>query len=734
MPLRTFTPAQIRSHLGSLLGCLCLTLAFGVLAFQLAPPLSLGVSPYDRNFLSGVNAIERIADVPSRWTRGASTLHMPSLGVRATILSLDLLNSRPAGMPDPVVNLSVGDQHLAVFNVARNANRPGRFRLLLPPTLGASIDIHIDSTWIRPANDPRELGVVFLTAQLAPVAGGPRLPPPLSLAALAGMALLGYVALRGAGLGTGVALGLAAMAAAGVSAGIALRPLDVLPFLNRLAALAGLACAAIWLARLIAPPQREAGRLVLSRADLPIYLGLAWWTMPLFQIILTLDGARNVGPNWITIMIGAVTALAALAALALRGAAARRGWTYRQLLTAVLLGGSLAHTVFLIGFAFTRSAPDFWIHFRAIRSFVRDGLPLYNLDGIRANHFGFSYKWPPLYAAILRPFAGLDGTSVMTGHRIVNTLFLGSTAALLVRRAPSWPVAVAVLMLFNFRPAADTIAFGQVDIAMLLGATLVLLAALRGRDGLAGALIAFFTLIKLFPALLFGFFLVQRRWRVIGGAILAGLACTALTLAVFGWATHWIFLTEVLPIMGSGGGSSPWIENQTFSGFFSRFFAPQITAEPFGTPLISLATYAFFGGALLLAFALASSRTPSDRAAGASWGVATPLQFSLFLMLTVLAVPAAWMHYEAVVILVFAAILLHGAAPLSLGSASALAAAYALIAYGNQWSFTDSAISGGIGVLGYSYKFYGLLLLFGVIVAEIWRDRAAPHAISARAT
>ncbi|MEI6776316.1 MAG: glycosyltransferase family 87 protein [Chloroflexales bacterium] len=724
MAPRIATPAPIWWRQRSVLICLLFTLIVGTLAFQHASPLSLGVSPYDRNFLSGVNAIETIAGTSSRWTRSVADLHLPRLGAGAAILNLGLLNSGPDGTHDPTITLWNDRQHVAVFTVARSRSDARHFMLLLPPSLDSLIRIRINSTLITIPSDPRELGVVFQTAQLTPTIDGQRFPPPLSMAALVGLALLSYGALRGADMGDNMAVGLALLVTAGTAVGIAQRPLDVLPFLNRLCALAGLVCSAIWLARWIAPPQRHGGHFALNRADLPIYLGLAWWMMPLFQIILTLDGARNVTPHPTTINIGAGTTIAALGALALRGVAAQRGWSYRQMLIAVLLGGSLAHTAFMIEFAFTRNASDFWIHFRAARDVIRDGLPLYNLAGIAENQFGFSYKWPPLYAAILSPFARLDGMAVLAGHRIINSLFLGTTAVLLVRRASNWPIAVAILMLFNFRPATDTIAFGQVDIALLLGATLVLLAALRGRDGLAGAVIAFFTLIKLYPAMLFGFFLVQRRWRAIGGAILAGVACTAMTITVFGWATHWTFLTQVVPLLGGGGGSgtTPWIENQTFSGFFSRFFAPKITSEPFGTPLISGATYAFFGLSLLLACALALPRMQADGDNRATWKIATPLQFSLFLLLTVLAVPAAWMHYETVIILVFAALLLHSDAPLPLGRAIALVTAYALIAYGNQWSFTESAISGGIGVLGYSYKFYGQMLLLGIIIAEIGHD------------
>ncbi len=724
MFLRSLRPRPSRATLVSLLSCLGLALIGALLAFPTAPALDLAVRPYDQNFLRGVNAIETISGVAGRWTREATALRLPSLGNGTTILALSLLNSRPDGQPDPTVKLALGTHSLTVLHVARSSGQARHFKLLLPSTLAAWLDVQLASDTISLAGDPRQLGVVFQRAQLTATTGGLRVPPPLSLAILVALACFSYGGLRGAGLRDGVALSLTGLISVGVSLGIALRPLDVLPFLMRLSALAGLACAAIWLARLVAPPARRADLLLLRRADLPIYLGLAWWTMPLYQLVLTFDGAPNVTPHPLTSLLGAVTALAALVAFALRGVITQRGWTYRQVFIAILLGGSLAHTLFLIGFAFTRSGPDFWIYFRAVRSFVRDGLPLYNPAELQVNHFGYSFKWPPLYPALLSPFTWFDGLTVLLGHRIVNTVLLGLTAVLLVRQAPSWPLTVTILMLFNFRPATDTLAFGQVDLELLFGATLALLAILRGRNGLAGAIVAFFALLKLYPALLFGFFLVQRRWRSFGGAILAGLVCTAIIVAVFGWATPWIFLTQVIPIIGGSKGSTPWIENQTFSGFFSRFFAPEIVSVPFSTPLLMLATYAFFGITLLVALGLAARREQTPLPHGSRWQNATPLQFSLFLLLTVLAVPAAWMHYQTVTILLFAAIVLHGTTPLPLSRVIALAAAYALIAYGNPWSFTDSTMTGGLGVLGYSYKFYGLLLLFGVSVAELWRDVA----------
>jgi hypothetical protein len=55
--------------------------------------------------------------------------------------------------------------------------------------------------------------------------------------------------------------------------------------------------------------------------------------------------------------------------------------------------------------------------------------------------------------------------------------------------------------------------------------------------------------------------------------------------------------------------------------------------------------------------------------------------------------------------------------------AALLGIAYALIGYGNQWSFFDSTIMGHLSFVGVSYKFYGLLLLLVVTVACLLNRR-----------
>jgi hypothetical protein len=85
----------------------------------------------------------------------------------------------------------------------------------------------------------------------------------------------------------------------------------------------------------------------------------------------------------------------------------------------------------------------------------------------------------------------------------------------------------------------------------------------------------------------------------------------------------------------------------------------------------------------------------------------------MFLVVMVLAVPAAWIHYETVTILAF--LLLAWSAtdrPLTAGLAFAVSLAFGFIAYGNQWTFYDSSPRPGLTALWLSRELYGLVLLW----------------------
>jgi hypothetical protein len=745
-------------------GDMLLALAAGLLAVLLlalayarAWPLAVDIGTRDARFLAGFNATEDFGGRLVRWTSGDATIALPRPPDRLpALLSITLLNSRPDGSPNPHVTLSADGRPLAVFDVARTPGSSGIQTYRVPLPGGVQFDwatrIRLQSDSITLPDDPRPLGVVVDRVALVPLDGGLRFP---SLWVLCWGLLLGglyYGFLRSIGQRRVLAWALAGLVAALLAIGVATRPIETLPFIQRVALLPAVGCLGIWLARWLAPlsttnDQRPtmkveapsvntASSFVLRPssfvrgADLPIYMAVLWWMGPLWQWVETADGAVNVTPAPTTSWIGGALGLGLLGLAvwyALRGRrlpVEQRARALRRAALVLFVLAALAHLVYMIWFAFHRQGPDFWILFKGARDWARGG-SFYDLDAIIENHFGHVFKVPPFYGMLFLPFVFQDGERILFFHRILNVILLGTTVLVWFRM---WglrilsPAGAGVLILLNFRPMTDTIAFGQIDLALLLALTLALWALRSDQALLAGALVALGTLFKVYPLLLLAFFVVKRRWWALAGFALGMLVLNGLSLGVIGWEMHRVYLFEVLPRIG---GTTSWVENQTISGFLARLFLPPTNTTIFHNRPIELLGLALGGAAGLLAciLALRPARPASTTLA---------LQYGSFALVMVLAVPAAWMHYETLLFLAFAALLLHARDhQIGLTRVALLAISFALAGYGNQWSYYDGTVLGVLTVLGISYKFYGMLLLGGVLATTLlegwapsWRDLA----------
>ena len=770
-----------------------------IVGFNRAWPLTLDVGTRDARFVAGFHEVERFNAQPARWTTGAATIALPRPPTGAdTLLELRMLSGRPASVPDAHVTLRAAGHTLGDFDVIRKINGARIYRVLVPADerFDWATRIDLSSTTFSLPNDPRPLGAVVDRATLRPSGRAPLLPSPWLIFWSAGLGLLGYALPRSVGIGRGPAWLLAAVLAALVAWGVAARPLEVLPFVHRITALLGLGCLGIWLARLLAPPTmsplhpitpsaRHTGRRWSIRgADLPIYLAVAGWMGPLFEVVLTADGAVNVSPPIPAAWIGGITGLLLLGIVGWRalhrtndqrpttnddtdtidrvpatndgepgisherpttddgepGTSHERRRQNSKLKTqnskllrwslVVLALAALAHLAYMLWFAFHRQGPDFWILFKGARDWARGG-SLYDLNAVITDHFGHVFKVPPFYGMLFVPFVFQDGDRILFFHRVLNTLLIGATALVWLRM---WRLrllsaaGVGVLVLLNFRPLADTLAFGQIDLALLLILTLALWALREERDLAAGALVALGTLFKIYPVLLLAFFVVKRRWYALAGFVLGMLVLNGLAVAVMGWEMHRVYLTEVLPRIG---GSTSWVENQTISGFLARLVDLPTEAAVLENRAIALLGMALSAAVALLAclLSLRPARPKSSRYA---------LQYGQFLLLMVLAIPAAWMHYETLLFIPFAALLLHlRDREVGLVRAAVLALSFALIAYGNQWSFYDGTVMGVLTIAGVSYKFYGMLLLGGVLartLLEGWgRSSVEPSAQTSQA-
>ena len=277
------------------------------------------------------------------------------------------------------------------------------------------------------------------------------------------------------------------------------------------------------------------------------------------------------------------------------------------------------------------------------------------------------------------------------------------------------------LILLNFRPMSDTIAFGQIDLALLLMLTLALWAlhsgsaiCWRARWWRSARCSRSTRCCCWRSSLSSG---AGGRWP---GFALGMLVLNGLSIAVIGWEMHRVYLFEVLPRIG---GTTSWVENQTISGFLARLVALPTDTTIFHNRPLELLGLALGGAVGLLACLLALRPARSTSTSFA-------LQYGSFALVMVLTVPAAWMHYETLLFLP-----VRGAAAARARSqdwpyrAALLAIGFALAGYGNQWSYYDGTVLGVLTVLGVSYKFYGMLLLAGVLATTLleewapsWRD------------
>jgi hypothetical protein len=511
-----------------------------------------------------------------------------------------------------------------------------------------------------------------------------------------------------------------------VAIGVVLRPLEILPFMQRLAAIPATACLGLVLVRVLVPiistrTSTAGPRFAIRGIDLPILLAVTWWMLPVFQWAQIRDGA-SIGVGDETFWLAGIAALVLVVAVALAllhsrdlPIGERAALVARYALIALAMGAAI-HLSYAIWYAFTRSGKDFWILFKGARDWVRGG-SLYDLEAVMTNHVGAVFKVPPFYGMLFTPFVFQDGLQILLYHRILNVGLMLATALIwvrMVRPLPRWWAVATIIILLNSRPLADTIAYGQIDLMLLFLLTSAFWAMRSERDGWAGVLIALGTLFKVYPLILLAFFVLKGRWRGVAGFLLGMLVFNGIAIAVMGWEMHRTYLLEVIPRIG---GTTSWVENQTISGFLAR-----LSDVPFDAHIFTNRPLSLLGTALSALISLAACWLTLRPAEGRSTTFA--LQYAQFLLLMVLAVPAAWMHYETLLVLPFGLLLLHlREQVLSLPRAMLLALAFALVSYGNQWSFNGTTVMGFLTIAGISYKFYGMLLFSGVLTACLLEQR-----------
>ncbi|QHN05608.1 DUF2029 domain-containing protein [Granulicella sp. WH15] len=140
---------------------------------------------------------------------------------------------------------------------------------------------------------------------------------------------------------------------------------------------------------------------------------------------------------------------------------------------------------------------------------------------------------------------------------------------------------IALAMFLSF-PLHRNLLYGQFYVILLLLLTAACFSYLRGHRALAGALVAIAAACKVFPLLLFVFFLQRRDWRALASGALTGLSAVAISIAIFGLNAHRTWLQEILPWVMRGEGLGTYTAAASISGVLHCLFLsePQWNPHP----------------------------------------------------------------------------------------------------------------------------------------------------------
>jgi alpha-1,2-mannosyltransferase len=284
----------------------------------------------------------------------------------------------------------------------------------------------------------------------------------------------------------------------------------------------------------------------------------------------------------------------------------------------------------------------------------QDGLPVYmSQEAALERYLGYHRRpdepvWnevnahPPTSILLYIPLAGLDYPDALLAWNFLTLVLLVASLGLVIRQLAMpfavWSLLPLVSVLLICCPLREQLLSGQPNMILLL---LILGAWAADRSehpGWAGMLLGTAAAIKLFPGLLFVYFLCQRRWKTVVSGVACVLALTFVTMLVLGPQTYREYVVDVLPQVAVYRSS--W-GNGSVAAFWSRLFDPAARSGnvlPFmHRPDLAHSGIALCCVALVAVLAWVSyrarSRTECDHA------------FALGVTTMLLVSPITWNHY-----------------------------------------------------------------------------------------
>jgi hypothetical protein len=331
-----------------------------------------------------------------------------------------------------------------------------------------------------------------------------------------------------------------------------------------------------------------------------------------------------------------------------------------------------------------------------------------------------TYLYPPLLAYLLQPLGRLThqpGQLIWFGINCAALLsFVGLCVSLsgssLARRF--WGLVLLGTVLSP--PVRVGLQLGQIGIwiALLLVSSVALA---RRYPALGGLLLAFASLLKLYPAFLGLFYLVRRMGAAVGWTIVSGMLLLAGTLLWYGPSPYRNYIDKVLL-----GGFYPYGAefNISLTGFWDRLLHAGLYAIPVADLPILARVLTGCCAVAVLALCFYFGRAPLD-------SDGTLVQVSLWLCGMLLLTPVNG-YYNLVLLLLPLLVMLRSIEQSGDRRVRALlvigtALVWVPPSWSKVWPWLYVVVHKEWGVLLLTPAFYGLLIFFGLLVVLLRRTR-----------
>jgi hypothetical protein len=254
----------------------------------------------------------------------------------------------------------------------------------------------------------------------------------------------------------------------------------------------------------------------------------------------------------------------------------------------------------------------------------------------------------PIVAVLFSPLSGLSPIPARAVFTMAGAAAVSATGWLLLRTAgvSGWRANALAAVLFLNGPLYYSARLGNLSHLLLLPLVLALRALVSGRDHTAGAWLAVVSAIKP-PMLLFlPYLILRRRWTAAATMAFIILLVVVASILWLGTELHRTWLRDY--VIGFGARPLAAYNVQSISGALARLVAPGHTTDWRPLDLAPGFAWARYGLTAICVFAvLAVCGRVGRPATEAGWWS----EWSLVLILALLASPITWTHYYCVLLI-----------------------------------------------------------------------------------